>query len=92
MLKFKHFCIPPKVKTNDEKLKSRKESQAVNTLTAHAYTSKPDSKNYLHIGLPDKELKIEDNIPVTMNIDTDSTHINHDITYMVCSLTYIWSK
>ncbi|MCJ8748223.1 hypothetical protein PDJAM_G00162300, partial [Pangasius djambal] len=71
--------------TNDEKLKTRKESQAVNSLTVHAYASVPGSKNYLHIGLLTEELEFGNQFFISMNILTPHAHKNHDITYMIIS-------
>ncbi|XP_053085867.1 complement C3 [Pangasianodon hypophthalmus] len=79
------------VKTNDEKLNTRKESQAVNTLTVHAYASASGSQNYLHIGLPTEELKIGNQFYVSMNIHTPTAPNNHDITYMIISKGQIMS-
>lgn len=88
--KFKHYYIPLKVKTNDTNLQP--ENQAVKSLTVYAYTSKPNSKNYLHISLPTEELKIGNTLFLTMNIPAEVTHKNQDITYMVRILTISINK
>ncbi|XP_046693883.1 complement C3-like [Silurus meridionalis] len=72
-----------KVETNEESLKGRVGSQAVNTFTA--YTYKSSSKNYLHITLTTPVINVDSPSSFTLNIQTPSEDKIQDITYMILS-------
>ncbi|KAM9454472.1 complement C3-like isoform 2-T2 [Clarias gariepinus] len=59
------------------------ERQAVNQMTAEAYTTKGGSNNYLHISVDAAELSIGDHINI--NINFKSNVRNQDFTYLILS-------
>ncbi len=68
-------------KTKDPQL--RDEQQAVKKMTAQAYKTNGDSKNYLHVGIDAAELQIGDSMTVTLNTGQSPGFKDQDYTYMV---------
>lgn len=50
-------------------------------MTAHAYTPKGNSNNYLHLGVEAAEVEIGDQLHINVNFKTSVP--NQDITYLV---------
>ncbi|XP_073716226.1 complement C3 isoform X1 [Misgurnus anguillicaudatus] len=69
------------VKTIDPTL--RPEQQAVKTMTAQAY--KPQTNNYLHVGIDAAELEIDDQMKVNLNTGKSPGVKDQDYTYMITS-------
>ncbi|KAK9981497.1 hypothetical protein ABG768_001027 [Culter alburnus] len=70
-------------KTKDPQLSDRQ--QAVKTMTALAYIPKGDSKNYLDISIHAAELKIGDQMIVSLNTGQSPGVKDQDYTYMILS-------
>ncbi|XP_073716231.1 complement C3 isoform X2 [Misgurnus anguillicaudatus] len=69
------------VKTIDPTL--RPEQQAVKTMTAQAY--KPQTNNYLHVGIDAAELEIDDQMKVNLYTGKSPGVKDQDYTYMITS-------
>lgn len=59
------------------------EQQAVKTMTAQAYKTKRDSKNYLHINIESAEFEIGDQMTVNLITGQSSGVRDQDYTFMV---------
>ncbi|KAF5897105.1 complement C3-like, partial [Clarias magur] len=59
------------------------ERQAVNQMTAQAYTTKAGSSNYLHISVDAAELAIGDQMNINLNFKSNAQ--NQDLTYLIIS-------
>ncbi|KAM9455095.1 complement C3-like [Clarias gariepinus] len=59
------------------------ERQAVNQMTAQAYTTKGGSTNYLHISVDAAELAIGDQMNINLNFKSNAQ--NQDFTYLILS-------
>ncbi|XP_056311186.1 complement C3-like [Danio aesculapii] len=70
-------------RTNDPELTDQE--QAVKKMTAHAYVSKGNSKNYLHIGIDAAELEIGDQMKVYLMTRQSPGVKDQDYTYMILS-------
>ncbi|XP_065126726.2 complement C3-like isoform X1 [Paramisgurnus dabryanus] len=69
------------VKTIDPTLQA--EQQAVKKMTAQAY--KPQTKNYLHVGIDAAELEIDDQMKVNLNTGKSPGVKDQDYTYIILS-------
>ncbi|XP_067260267.1 complement C3-like [Chanodichthys erythropterus] len=68
-------------KTKDPKISN--DQQAEKKMSAQAYVSKGEQKNYLHIGIDAAELKIGDQMTVNLNTEKSPKAKNQDLTYMI---------
>lgn len=57
------------------------ERQAINKMTAQAYTTKGGSTNFLHLSVDAAELQIGDQMNINLNLKNNVP--NHDLTYLV---------
>ncbi len=68
-------------KTNDPKLSHAQ--QAVKKMTAQAYMPRGDSKNYMNIGIDSTELRIGEQLKVSLSAGQSPGLIDQSLTYMV---------
>ncbi len=61
-------------------------------MTAQAYKTKDDSKNYLHVGIDAAELQIGDSMTVTLNTGQSTKFKDQDYTYMVKIMVISYSS
>ncbi|KAL7845318.1 hypothetical protein AOLI_G00235100 [Acnodon oligacanthus] len=72
-----------KVKTNDPAISSNRQDEK--QMTAQAYATYGGSNNYLHIGVDVEELKVGDNLKVSLNFVRSPGVQNQDFTYLILS-------
>uniref|UniRef100_A0A3B4BYF7 Anaphylatoxin-like domain-containing protein n=1 Tax=Pygocentrus nattereri TaxID=42514 RepID=A0A3B4BYF7_PYGNA len=72
-----------KVKTNDPGIPNNRQDEK--QMTALVYTTKGGSSNYLHIGIDVEELKVGDNMKVSLHFVRSDGVRNQDFTYLILS-------
>uniref|UniRef100_A0A3B4BY96 Anaphylatoxin-like domain-containing protein n=1 Tax=Pygocentrus nattereri TaxID=42514 RepID=A0A3B4BY96_PYGNA len=72
-----------KVKTNDPGIPNNRQDEK--QMTALVYTTKGGSSNYLHIGIDVEELKVGDNMKVSLHFVRSDGVKNQDFTYLILS-------
>uniref|UniRef100_A0AAR2LRR2 NTR domain-containing protein n=1 Tax=Pygocentrus nattereri TaxID=42514 RepID=A0AAR2LRR2_PYGNA len=76
------FCVS-QVKTNDPGIPNNRQDEK--QMTALVYTTKGGSSNYLHIGIDVEELKVGDNMKVSLHFVRSDGVRNQDFTYLILS-------